>query len=185
MYYYFHGIVTLHLKDSIVIETSGVGYDLLVSNVENYPIGEIQYVYVVYYQNENESYFIGFKTIDEKEMFLKITSVKGVGPKTALNMFKNSSIDRLKSAIKEGDDTYLSSLPGIGKKTATQIILDLRNKFVVSSDILNNKNMKLAYDGLISLGFKDKEIKMALNNIKDPSLSVEEYITLVLKNKSN
>lgn len=185
MYYYFHGIVTLHFKNSIIIECNGVGYDILVSHPEYYPIGEQQYVYVSYYSYETESYFFGFKTMDEKEFFLKITSVKGIGPKTAMNMLKNSSVERLKQAIKENDESYLSSLPGVGKKSANQIILDLKNKLIVSNDIFTNKNMKLAYDGLISLGFKDKEIKAALNKITDANLSVEEYITIVLKNQNN
>lgn len=183
MYYYLHGIVTLHFDSSIVIECSSIGYDLLVAHVEDFPIGELQFVYVCYYSNENEQYLVGFKSLHEKELFLKLTSVKGLGPKTALNIFKVSTVDRIETAIKENDENYLISLPSIGRKTATQIILDLKGK-LVSSSILNEKNVSLAYDGLIQLGFKDKEIKDALNKINNKNLTVEEYISLALKEMS-
>lgn len=185
MYYYFHGFVMLQLQSSVVIECNGVGYEILVAHPELYPIGEEQYIYVYHHLYETEQYFIGFKTLEEKEIFLKLLTVKGIGPQTVLKLFKVSTASRLKAAIVEGDENYLTSLPGIGRKNANQIILDLKGKLPANSDIFSNANMKLAYDGLQNLGFKDKEIKAGLSKIADNSLSVEEYISRFLKNAKN
>lgn len=183
MYFYLHGIVTLRFEDHVVIEVNGIGYEVTVPSIDDFPVGESQFIYVVYIISEDKHYFIGFKEIEEKMFFLKLTSVKGIGPKTALNMLKSVSFRRLEQAVKEGDEMYLSSLPSIGKKTANQIILDLKGKLALSKT-MDNKIFKLAYDGLLQLGFKDKEIKESFMKIKDENMSVEDIISFVLKDRS-
>ena len=183
MYYYLHGIVALHTKSSIVIECGGVGYDVLVTHPDEFPIGEILFVYVCYISNENEQYFVGFKTMKEKDLYLALTSVKGIGPKTALSCLSATSCDRLSQAIEDADDVFLMRLPGIGKKSASQIILDLKGKLtmMISEDSYTlSKNMDIAKEGLKTMGFKEKEIKEALKQIQDKNLSPEEYIRIAL-----
>lgn len=183
MYYYLHGIIALHTKNSIVIECGGVGYDVLVTHVDEFPIGETLFVYVCYVHNENEEYFVGFKTLKEKELYLALTSVKGIGPKTALSCLSTTSCDRLSDAIERADDVFLMRLPGVGKKSASQIILDLKGKLtmMVSEESYTlSKNMDLAKEALKSMGFKEKEIKDALSQIQDKDLSAEDYIRIAL-----
>ena len=103
MYYYLHGRISQHLKDSIVVDVNGIGYDVLVSHPDEFPIGEFLFVYVCYIHNDKEEYFVGFKSREEKELFLKLTSVQGIGPKTALGVLSNSSVGRLVKAIDESD----------------------------------------------------------------------------------
>ncbi len=183
MYHYFHGMITMHLDNAIVVECHGVGYECLVSHPEDFPIGETMFVFVCFFVHDNEQYLVGFKTKEEREFFLKLTSVSGVGTKTAMNLLSNSSVERLASAIEKSDQSYLMGMPGIGKKTASQIILDLKGKLVipVSTRSFSEKNMELAYEGLKGLGFKVKEIEEALNQIPERNLSVEDYMTKCLR----
>lgn len=182
MYYYLHGMITFHIENSIVVECAGVGYDVLVSHVEDFPIGETLFVYVSYVQNENESYFVGFKTMEEKQMYLSLTSVKGIGPKTALTCLASTSVGRLANAIEKEDSAFLMRLPGIGKKSAGQLILDLKGKLLLLDTAAStlNKEMDAAKEGLKSLGFKENEISKALSKIKDPSLTADEYLKQAL-----
>ncbi len=189
MYYYLHGMITFHIGDSIVVECGGVGYDVLVSHCDDFPIGETLFVYVCHVQNENESYFVGFKTMEEKKMYLSLTSVKGIGPKTALQALSATSVERLSHAIDTSDSAFLMRLPGIGKKSASQLILDLKGKLTLldTSSKTLNKEMDAAKEALKNFGFKESEINMALSRISDMNLSADEYLkqALFLLNKTN
>jgi holliday junction DNA helicase RuvA len=183
MYYYLHGMITFHIEDKIVVECSGVGYDVLVSHTDDFPIGETLFVYVCHIQNENESYFVGFKTMEEKKMFLSLTSVKGIGPKTALQALSATSVERLANAIDHSDSAFLMRLPGIGKKSASQLILDLKGKLMLfdGSAKTLNKEMDVAKEGLKSLGFKESEINKALASINETNLSAQDYMKVALQ----
>ncbi len=182
MYYYLHGLVTFHTKDEIIIECAGVGYDVIVPHVDEFPIGENLFVFVSYIHSENDEYFVGFKTIEELKMYNALTSVKGIGPKTALNALSSTSVGRLSQAIDNAEEVFLMRLPGIGKKNASQIILDLRGKLTLldNSATTLNKEMDAAKEGLKNLGFKEKEIKGALLSINDNNLSADEYLKKAL-----
>lgn len=184
MYYYLHGLISMHTKDSVIVECHGVGYDVLVAHVDEFPIGENMFVFISDVRTENEQYFVGFKSLLEKTLFESITGVKGIGSKTALNMFKATSAERIRLAIEQSDTVFLMKIPGIGKKTASQIILDLKGH--LDMDSLENKtidkNLDEAAEVLRSLNFKEKEIKEAISSISERGLSVEEYTALALKN---
>lgn len=182
MYNYLHGMITFHFKDKIVVECSGIGFEVLVTHVEDFPIGETLFVFVSWIKTENEEYFIGFRTIEEKNMFLALTSVKGIGPKTALTALSSTSVGRLANAIESSDTAFLMRLPGIGKKGSSQLILDLKGSLMMLDNSAKtlNKEMDACKEGLKQLGFKDAEIKMALSKIDDMNLSADEYIKRAL-----
>lgn len=183
MYYYLHGMITFHTKDSVVVECAGVGYDVLVSHPDEFPIGETLFVFVSYEHNENEEYFVGFKTLQEKNMYLSLTSVKGIGPKTALTAMASTSVERLANAIESSDAAFLMRLPGIGKKSAGQLILDLKGKLMLldTSAKTLNAEMDVAKEGLKNLGFKEGEIKNALAQINETDLSADQYLRKALE----
>lgn len=189
MYYYLHGRISQHLKDAIVVDVNGIGYDVLVSHPDEFPIGEFLFVYVCYIHNDKEEYFVGFKSREEKELFLKLTSVQGIGPKTALGVLSNSSVGRLVKAIDESDANYLRRLPNIGKKSASQIILDLRGKLQLiggRNSTTRNENRDKAFEALKeTYGFKDSELKKVFSEINDTTLSVSDYLRLALKRLNN
>ena len=179
MYYYLHGLIALHTKDSVVIECGGVGYEVLVSHPDDFTIGENIFIYTSLIRNENDEYLVGFKTLAEKKMYSALTSVKGIGPKTALAALANTSPERLALAIDNADDVFLMRLPGLGKKNASQIILDLKGKLTMIDSTDNytlSKNMDIAYKALKDMGFKDREIKEVFLKINDKDLSVEDYL---------
>ena len=183
MYYYLHGMVTMHVDNSIVVECNGVGYDCYVAHPDDFPIGETMFVFISFYAHEDEQFMVGFRTLEQRKLFAKLTSVSGVGPKTALSLLAASSVERLKAAIDQADQKYLTNLPGIGKKTASQIILDLRGKLVdhVQPSYSSDTEVKLAFEGLKNLGFQTKEINSAFDQIPERGLKAEEYMTCALR----
>lgn len=181
MYYYLHGTVTIHGKDSVVIECNGIGYEVLVSHPEDYRIGDAVRVYTAFYSREEEQYLIGFKTFEEKALYLKLTSVKGVGPKSAMSILGGASAVRVKEAIDASDVLFLSHLPNIGPKTAKQIVLDLRGKLTYTSGSPSgDKNLDDAIIGLKNMGFRKEEVDEVLLKIPERGLTTEEFLRKAL-----
>ncbi len=134
---------------------------------------------------EDAHTLFGFITINEKKMFRSLIKVNGVGPKVALAILSYFSIDNLSNCINNNDDIALAKTPGIGKKTAQKIIIELRNKITqFDSNIksANTANIINAKSALFSLGFKDKEVDKMLYGISI-ELTASEIIHKALKNK--
>lgn len=181
MYFYLKGNVVLHQKNSIVIDVNNIGYQVIVSHPEDYPLNENMIVYTVFFVREDEQFLVGFKTFEEKIVFNKLIGVKGVGAKTAINILGNCKLDELLQAINTSNLLFLKSLEGVGPKTATQIILDLKGKISLESTNSGDKNLDDAIEGLKSFGFSVKEIKDALKDVTQGKYTPEEYITIALK----
>lgn len=181
MYFYLKGKVSLHQKNSIVLEVNNIGYQIFVSHPDDYPLLEECLVYTVFYVREDEQFLVGFKTFEEKMLYSKLVQVKGVGPKTAINILGAAKLEELIDAINNSNLLFLKSLEGVGPKTASQIILDLKGKISFESSISGDKNLDDAIEGLKSFGFSIKEIKEVLKDVRPNSKSVEEYISLALK----
>ena len=182
MYFYLKGRVVEIYNNFIVLDVNNIGYKIYVINPSFYFINEDYLIYILHIIKENDEYFIGFNSLDEKEFFEKLISCKGIGPKIALNALKNISIPLFIKAIEEDDIKTLKKLDGIGPKAASQIILDLKGKVVSSKEETSlNTNQEEALIGLTSLGFKQKEILECFKKINNNSLSTEEYISLSLK----
>ena len=190
MYYYLKGTIVEQGENYIVIDVSGVGYQVLVMHPEEFPLFEIVRIYIAHIVSEDEEYFVGFKDLQEKKVFNQLISVKGIGPRTALTALRGITIDEFIRCIEFEDVKRLKKLDGIGPKAASQIILDLKGSLsdfgVVSSQTKVNKpvltkNQEDAIQGLKLWGFKAKDIEECLERINDTSLSTEEYIRLCLK----
>jgi Holliday junction DNA helicase RuvA len=181
MYFYLKGQIALHQKNSIVVECQGVGYQVFVSHPEDYPISATMLVYTVFYVREDEQFLVGFKTFEEKRLFQKLISVKGVGPKTAINALGSTTPERLVQAINDSNLLFLKSLAGIGQKSASQIILDLRGKLTLTDTNTGDKQLDEAMEGLKSFGFTNGEIVKAISQISERGLTTSEYISLALK----
>lgn len=178
MYFYIKGIVTIIDTNYIVIENNKIGYLIYSANPYSYKEGAEYTIYVYQQIREDENTLYGFKTLEEKELFLKLISVKGLGCKMALGMF-SSNIDDLYSAIETGNISYLKKFPKIGDKVAKQIILDLKGKLDVKEDV-NKKDFTELTETLKSLGYKPADIKRILPNI-DINKKLEEQIKDALK----
>ncbi|WP_022791833.1 Holliday junction branch migration protein RuvA [Weissella halotolerans] len=129
MYEYIKGLVTNIMPTYITVEAAGIGYHILVANPYDFEQSDqpIQ-VYLEQVIRENEHTLYGFTDLDSKRLFEKLLAVSGIGPKSALAILASNDHTGLVRAISEQDIAFLTKFPGIGKKTAQQIILDLQNK---------------------------------------------------------
>ena len=133
MYSYIKGIITMILPGYIVVENNGIGYKINTPNPYSFKENEEYTIYIYEHIREDEHSLYGFNSIDEKEMFLKLIDVKGLGPKMVLPMLATGSISGIVDAINRENVLYLKKFPKIGDKVAKQIILDLKGK--VSTDV--------------------------------------------------
>lgn len=170
MYEYIIGKVTNITPFYIVIENQGIGYQIAMGNPYRYSSKLNQEVQIYLHQvvREDAQLLYGFGNADEKQLFLKLISVSGIGPKSALAILANDDHHGLIQAIEIDDVTFLTKFPGVGKKTAQQMILDLKGKLgELVGDLPVNKatapkgNLALeeALEALSALGYGDKEVK--------------------------
>jgi Holliday junction DNA helicase RuvA len=169
--------------ENIYLDVCGVGYVLCVPNPEKYKLYEEVMVHTYLAIRENDVTLYGFFTKDEKELFMKLISVKGIGPKSAVSMLSKSSYEGIIEAIETGNLSYLKKLPGIGPKAAGQIILDLKGHLKVETTVAVKENpvFKEAKEALKGFGFKAQEIDNALSKIQDENIDVSDCIFKALQ----
>lgn len=169
--------------ENIYLDVSGVGYELFVPNPSKYHLYDEVMVHTYMAIRENDLTLYGFFTKDEKDLFLKLISVKGIGPKSALAMLSKSDYNNLVEAIETSNLGYLKKLPGIGPKAAGQIILDLKGHLKVDTSVPVKENpvFKEAKEALKNFGFKVQEIDTALSKIQDENIDVSDCIFKALQ----
>ena len=183
MYSYIVGKITKVSPKYIVLESNGIGYELIVANPYNFKAQEDeQKVYVYQHVREDSITLFGFKEEDEKELFLKLISVNGIGPKSALSILASATVKEIIMAIESRDDKYLKKFPGIGPKASLQIILDLKGKvsFDEDSQILPSNKLDDLTDALTTLGYTKKDSQKALAKI-DLTMDEGQIIREALK----
>lgn len=176
---YLTGIIKTINPNSVVIDVNNIGYKIFVSNPYVFHEDKTEIIYVYNHIREDEYTLYGFKTNEERSLFLKLINVKGLGPKVALPMFATGTIDGIIDAIDRENILYLTKFPKIGEKLARQIILDLKGKLVKGNTNLSNYNEELVLV-LESLGYKKDEIKKVIVNVNS-ELKVEEQVKEALK----
>ena len=183
MYDYIKGIVTTIKNNAIVLENNGIGYLVYVANPYSYELNKECKVYIYQHVMEDENSLYGFKTLEEKDFFLKLISVKGLGCKMALPILAVGSVDGIMDAIERENILYLKKFPKIGDKLAKQIILDLKGKLEFIGVGISDDEIKVENElkeALIVLGYKEKEIILVIAKV-DTSLSIEGQIKDALK----
>ncbi|HFD2057520.1 TPA: Holliday junction branch migration protein RuvA [Clostridium perfringens] len=197
MYEYIRGQFQGISKDYVVIELNNIGYKIFTSGntMSNMPkVGDEVLLYLEQIVREDFIGLYGFTTREELEMFKLLLSINGVGAKAALSLLSISTVNNLKYAIMMGDEKYITRAPGIGKKTAQRIILELKDKLKPdeltseegqliegindNSDYSFNINETLS--ALMALGYTEKEAQKALEKV-DKTLSIENMIKESLK----
>ena len=181
MYSYIFGKIEEITGSYIVIDNNGIGYQVYTPNPYAFNEGDNYKVYIYQLIREDENSLYGFKTQEEKDMFLKLISVKGLGCKMALPILATGSISGIVDAIERENILYLKKFPKIGEKVARQIILDLKGNLnmQVSADFVESSTDELI-EVLKGLGYKDKEIKAIVPKV-DNSLKIEEQVKEALK----
>lgn len=181
MYNYIKGNVAFVEANMVVIEAGGIGYSVFVANPYSFEDGSEVTVYLYNQIREDEHSLYGFKSKDERDLFLKLLSVKGLGPKVGMGFFAAGSVAGIVDAIDRENVLYLKKFPKVGEKLAKQIVLDLKGKLgsvnVESGD--NNDSFELV-SVLESLGYKSQDINKIIPNV-DKSLPIEEQVKEALK----
>lgn len=195
MYEYFIGKITDVTPYYIVINVGGVGYRVLVANPFRYTAtNDDQKVYIYQAVRDNDISLYGFQTFDEKQLFIKLLSVSGIGPKSALAILANEDHSGLINAINTNNDKFLTKFPGIGKKTAQQIILDLKGKMkeitpanlggqqaldVTPTDA--SPALRESLEALASLGYTKTDIKKVGKQLQNfAGKDTNEYLSQAL-----
>lgn len=178
MYHYIIGEVKQIESNYIVLENHLIGYLIYTANPYKFQLNKTYQLYIYQYIREDENTLYGFETLEEKNLFLKLIDVKGLGCKMALPMFGSGQLNELISAIETENITYLKKFPKIGDKVARQIILDLKGK-LVSSNEMKPVNSELI-DTLKSLGYKATDIQKIIPKV-DANLEIEKQIKEALK----
>lgn len=196
MYEYLTGLVTVVAPQYIVVDVNGVGYKLLVANPYRYQEDRTKKVQVYVYQavREDNISLFGFTDQNEKNLFMQLINVSGIGPKSALAILANPDHQGLVDAITNNNVSYLTKFPGIGKKTASQIVLDLRDKLTNESsnslfattqltvDATVNRELKDALEALAALGYKERDIKkVQMTLMKEEQMATDEYLRQALR----
>ena len=183
MYNYIIGKVVDRTGSYIVVDNNGIGYTVYTPNPYAFQDESKEYKIYLYQQiKEDEHLLFGFKTQEEKDLFLKLISVKGMGPKMALPILATGSVAGVIDAIERENLLYLKKFPKIGEKVAKQMILDLKGKLgeVSTLDLPDTNNYDELIEVLKGLGYKDKEFKSILPQV-DNSLSIEDQVKEALK----
>ena len=190
---YIKGDVKAISEEGFVIENNNIGYFInsTLTSLSNIQINNEYKIYTSMQVREDDISIYGFYSKDELEMFLLLISVSTIGPKIALGMLSSISADEIKLAIVNNDIDKLTKAKGIGKKTASRIILELVDKVkkmalpdVEKNETVNhvdNDNLGVAREALKNLGYMENDIARVLNELRDANLSLEALIKESLK----
>lgn len=191
MYEYIKGTIEYKGENYLVIDNNGIGYRLNVSSncLSNLNSSQLIKVYTHLAVKEDDMSLFGFYSLEEKDMFMKLITINGVGPKLALAILSGLNVNEITSAIMAGDVKCISTVKGVGKKTAERLILELKGKIgVVETLPIENingnntsNNVNDAVLALIDLGYTRQEAYNAIHNQKDLSCDTSKLISNALR----
>ena len=193
MIHYINGTLVAKSPVTAVIESFGIAWELNIalSTYEKLPLlGEKCVLYSLLQFSQDQVKLYGFSSLAEKELFLKLTSVSGIGPKIAISVISTLSLSSFVRSIRNGEEHILTKVPGLGKKSAQRLIVELKDKvtdLVDSMDEADKRTMDKdsleVESALIALGFNPKDIRRELSLLKaeERDLSIEQTIKETIK----
>jgi Holliday junction DNA helicase RuvA len=194
-----NGTVVSKTIDQVIIDVNGVGYQVSVPLSSFYQLEEdhAATLHIYTHVREDTLQLFGFQTLDEKQMFILLLSISGIGPKVALNILSHMDCHDLRDCLIQEDAKRLATLPGIGKKTADRLVLELREKArklqpeqgphpaATPRPPAAENHHDDALSALINLGYKEKQASAALARLTDEFSSMEEMLKAALKQLSH
>ena len=183
---YIIGKVVMQESNYIVLENNQIGFTIFVANPFSFELNKEAQVYLYNQVKEDEYSLYGFKNIEERNLFLKLINVKGLGPKMTLPMLATGSVAGIVDAIERENLLYLKKFPKVGDKVAKQIILDLKGKMNMSVGEIENSNntTEELTEVLLGLGYKMPDIKKVLPHVNtelEIGNQVKEALKLMMK----
>lgn len=184
---YLKGTIKYIFKDYIILDVRDVGYKVYAGfSLLSKSVGSELEIFTFHNLREDADDLFGFIDNNELEFFEKLISVKGIGPKTAMNILSSANdVNMLKQGILSGDVAFVSKVKGVGKKTAERVILELAGKLNIDEILAENSygnNSDEAISALISLGYSEKDAKIMLKDV-DSSLDLQDRLKAALKRK--
>lgn len=194
---FLRGRVAFIEQDYLVIDVQGVGYQVFTGNPFIFSVKEEVMVYTHYHVREDAIQLFGFATKDEQVLFRKLIDVSGIGPRVGLGILRGAQPQQIIAMIQQENVQWLTKLPGIGKKTAQRIVLDLKDKLdglssavpemgahePVQSDTIADGNVSIwseAKQALDALGYQDHEAEKALQQIRN-KVSDQDGVDQIIK----
>ncbi len=182
---YIKGQITMIEGNNVTIEASSIGYLVKSPTPFKYTVGDTTIIYTYLHLREDLIELYGFSTVEERDLFLQLISVKGLGPKGALAILASGKIDEVINAINNADSKYLQKFPGIGAKASQQIVLDLHGKINFNkayASTFENPKITNIKEALKNMGYTNSELKF-LNPILEENIdkSESELIRIALK----
>lgn len=194
MFAYVKGILEEKMNNYVVVETAGIGYKIFMSKNAILKIGELGdrvKIYTHYHVREDDISLYGFLTGEELKLFELLISVSGVGAKSAITMLSNITPSEFIMCIVKNDITRLTKVPGIGKKSAQRIVLELKDKLKAEQEVAETEetedvlevsdSLEEAIAALQILGYHKKEIEKALQKFDCQAMTIEDIIRNGLK----
>jgi len=188
------GIIIKKQAPLVIIDVGGIGYEVFSPMSTFYHLPECQYEIQLLTHlvvREDAQILYGFLNEHERELFRALIKVSGIGPKVALSILSGMSPNEFILCVQSDDATQLTRIPGVGKKTAERLIVELRHNLDQWQDNTNqatthdNDCLQEAISALTTLGYKNSEAKRVVNRIFEPNYSSEELIRLALQNMVN
>ena len=195
MYDYIKGQVTRVTPEHITLEQGGIGWLIMTPNPYAFhKTEEIQQVFTYLHVREDNQLLLGFKSLEQRELFKKLITVSGIGPKGALAILASGIPSQVIGAIEREDETFLVQFPGVGKKTARQMILDLKGKLydlfnamdmpdedVTLLTMAENGALEEAILALEALGYSQRELTKVKPKLEKEEHDTEGYMKMALR----
>lgn len=187
---FIKGTILAKGKDHLVVETSGgVGYEIKMTllQLSKFSLGQSVGLHTYLKVSDSAQDLYGFETTEEKSFFELLMTVSGVGPKSAMNILSLGNISQIQSAIARGDLTYLTSVQGLGKKTAERLIVELKTKITTSIDggdaytSAESSVLGEVIDGLMAMGYSKEEAKEKVKGIEVNGMTTAQLLKIALK----
>lgn len=192
MYSYIIGVITEVHKNYIVLENNKIGYKIFITDFfrDNVSAFDEYKVYTEFVEREDASILYGFSSQKERDLFNLLTDVTSIGPKYAMNILSTMTVDECKTAIITDDIKLLTQAPGVGKKTASRIILELKEKIEkdfapseksVNKEVKKSSDSEFAREALLQLGYFKNDVDAFIENTDISGLSIEDIMKKAMK----
>jgi len=195
MIVYLDGVIHKKLSDRVIVLVNGIGYEVFISFQTFCTLPELNdkiILNIYHHVKEDRSELYGFFSNYEKSIFEKLISISGIGPKTALGIMSPNEVSELEEAIREENIPFLVKIPGIGKKTAQRIVLELKDKLKPKEESEEKQKTSTnsysllkedAISALINLGYKKANVEKVVNSIflKNSNLEFETILKLAFE----
>ena len=189
------GNITLKQNPIVMVDCNGVGYEVEISmtSFQNMPsIGSSISFFTHLQVTENSQTLYGFEELSDRSLFRALLKINGVGAKLALAILSSMTVHEFEMAISSNDSESLVRIPGVGKKTADRLVIEMRDKLMdveghasIEKETEVNNARKEAFDALLALGYKLPEVKKIMANIKPDNKKVDEILRIALKQVDN